>query len=445
MMLRPARWTTQMALVGVLTGTAAGPALAEYIIRPGDTLEVAVAGIPDLKQRSVVDLDGRVTLPMIKPVPVGGLGLTAAQAAVKEEMSKKLYQQRTPAGAESITAISPDAVTVSIAEYRPVYLNGDVSKPGEQAYRPGMTVRQAVSLAGGYEIMRFRMTNPFLESADLRNDYQTLWMQYVKLQGKVWRIKAQLAAPGGPQAPASPPGAQPAKGKAAATDDPTADAKALERLTQAPLPKELLDRARDNVRQQLELERTRYGAERAFLQRTVSVADDQIALLRSRQVRDDENAQADTADYTKLKEFSERGNLPMTRLSEARRLFLFSATQSLQTGVQLTNTIRERDDAARKVVRLEEQTRSDLLKELDEANVELGGLQSKLQAVSEKITYTGMIRSQLVRGGGAKPSIRIVRSGLDGGGSETASEDSPVRPGDTVEVALHTEVPELSQ
>ncbi len=446
MTLRPARWMTRIALVGVLTGTASGPALAEYVIRPGDTLEVAVAGIPDLKQRSVVDLDGLVTLPMIKPIAVGGLDLTAAQAAVKAEMSKKLYQQRTPAGAESITAISPDTVTVTIAEYRPVYLNGDVSKPGEQAYRPGMTVRQAVSLAGGYEIMRFRMTNPFLESADLRNDYQTLWMQYVKLQGKIWRIKALLAAPGGPQTPPAQPGSPPAKGKAAAApEDSSADMKALERLTQAPLPRELLDRTRETTRQQLELERTRYQAERSYLQRTVSVADDQIALLRSRQVRDDENAQADTVDYNKLKEFSERGNLPMTRLSEARRLFLFSATQSLQTGVQLTNTIRERDEAARKVVRLEEQTRSDLLKDLDEVNVELGGLQSKLQAVSDKITYTGMIRSQLVRGGGSKPSIRIVRSGLDGGGSEVASEDSPVRPGDTVEVALHTEVPELSQ
>lgn len=438
MTLRPARWMTQIALVGVMIGTAAEPALAEYLIRPGDTLEVAVAGIPDLKRRSVVDLDGLVTLPMIKPVAVGGLDLTAAQAAVKEELSKKLYQQHTPAGAESITAITPDAVSVSIVEYRPVYLNGDVSKPGEHAYRPGMTVRQAVALAGGYEIMRFRMTNPFLESADLRNDYQILWMQYVKLQGKVWRLKAQLAAPGGP--PAAAPGRI---GKA--VEDQSADPKTLERLTQAPLPRELLDQTRENARQQLELERSRYQAERSFLQRTVVVADDQIALLRSRQVRDDENAQADTSDYNKLKEFSERGNLPMTRLSEARRLFLFSATQSLQTGVQLTNTIREREDAARKVVRLEEQTRSDLLKDLDEATVELGGLQSKLQAVSEKITYTGMIRSQLVRGRGAKPSIRIVRAGLDGGGSEVASEDSPVRPGDTVEVALHTEVPELSQ
>jgi polysaccharide export outer membrane protein len=42
-------------------------------------------------------------------------------------------------------------------EQRPVYLNGDVSRPGEQRYRLGLTVRQAIALAGGYHIMRFRM------------------------------------------------------------------------------------------------------------------------------------------------------------------------------------------------------------------------------------------------------------------------------------------------
>lgn len=135
----------------------------------------------------------------------------------------------------------------------------------------------------------------------------------------------------------------------------------------------------------------------------------------------------------------------MTRLSESRRLFLFSATQSLQTGVQLINTVRERNDAARKVVRLDEETRTELLKDLEETTVELAGIRSRLQAVSEKITYTGIIRSQLTRGGNAKPSIRIVHSVLDGGKTETASEDTPVSPGDTIEVALHTETPEFSQ
>lgn len=413
--------------------TISSIAHAGYLIRPGDTLELSVAGIPELKQRSLVDPDGLVTLPMIKPVSVAGLDLEAAQALLKERYSRKLYQQRMPTGADSVTAITPDSVTVSIAEFRPVYLNGDVSKPGEQVFRPGMTVRQAVSLAGGYEIMRFRMNNPFLESADLRNDYQTLWMQYVKIQAKVWRLKKHLAAIGSDA------------GEDKNTDETKADVKSLGEVTQAPLPREFLDATRATARQQLEVGQSRYQAERGFLQRAVAVTDDQIGLLRARQAKDDENVQVDTNDYNKLKEFSERGNLSMTRLSESRRLFLFSATQSLQTGVQLINTVRERNEAARKVVRLDEEARTETLKEIEEATVELAGVRSRLQAVSEKITYTGMIRSQLTRGGNAKPSIRIVHSVQDGGATETANEDTPVKPGDTIEVALHTEAPDVSQ
>ena len=425
--------SASVGLIGLLTLTASGMARANYLIRPGDSVEVNVAGIPDLKQRSVVDLDGLVTLPMTKPVHIGGLSLEAAQTLVKEALSRKLYQQRTAAGNDSVTAITPDSVTMSIVEFRPIYLNGDVTKPGEQAFRPGMTVRQAVALAGGYEIMRFRMNNPFLESAELRNDYQTQWMQYVKLQAKIWRLKAQLA------------GMENAVDRDKKADGSRPAAKSIDEVTQAPLPGEFIATTRENARQQLDLARARYQAERAFLQRSVAVADDQIALLRARQARDDENVQVDTNDYNKLKEFSERGNLSMTRLSESRRLFLFSATQSLQTGVQLTNTIRERDEAARKVVRLEEEARSEIFKDIEEATIELGGVRSRLQAVSDKITYTGMIRSQLTRGGGATPSIHVVHSKLDGGGSEVASEDTPVKPGDTIEVALHTEVPEVSQ
>jgi polysaccharide export outer membrane protein len=405
----------------IVSGGLTVCAHAEYLIQPGDTVEIAVAGLPDLKQRSVVNPDGAVAVPMTRPVKVAGLGLSAAQTLIKDQLSRKLYQQRMSDGRDSITAIGPDMVMVTIAEYRPVYVNGDVTKPGEQVFRPGMTVRQAVALAGGYEIMRFRMNNPFLESADLRNDYQVLWMQYVKLQAKIWRLKNQNAP-----------------------RDKEQDA-ALDAQTQAPLPKAVLDSLRANARTQLAVANERFIAESAFLTGAVKTADDQIAMLRARQVKDDENVQVDTADYNKLKEFSERGNLPMTRLSEARRLFLFSATQSLQTGVQLVNTIRERDDARRKVARLDETSRSEILAQTEQATVELGEVRSKLQSVSEKITYTGVIRSQLSRGGGATPAIRIVHAAANGGGTEAASEDTPVAPGDTVDVALHTEVPEITQ
>ena len=375
-----------------------------------------MAGLPDLKQRSVVGLAGEIAVPMIAPVQVAGLTLPDVQKKIKAELSQKLYQQHASDGREAVTAISPEAVMVSIVEYRPVYLSGDVTKPGAQTYRPGMTVRQAVALAGGYEIMRFRMNNPFLKLADLRNEYQTLWMQYVKQQATIWRLQAEMDPnrKGGPS---------------------------LEQMTQAPLPEAELSRARDIARQELALRQGQNDAERGHLQKAVTLASSQIDLLKSRQGKDNENVQVDAADYDKLKEFSSRGNVPMTRLSEARRLYLFSATQSLQTEVQLTTTMREKEEAERKVARFWEDRRKEILNQLGDANVALNTTRSRLQAVGEKITYTGVIRSQLTRGGGASPVIKVFRASAGGGGESVVDEDAEIFPGDTVEVALHTETP----
>jgi polysaccharide export outer membrane protein len=400
-------------------GAADSAAAAAYKIQPGDVIEIAVVGLPDFHYKSVVNRDGTAVLPMIAPVKLAGLDLPAAQALVKDQLSQKLYQQRGPDGREIVTAISPDAVLLTIAEYRPVYLNGDVTRPGEQAYRPGLTVRQAVSLAGGYEIMRFRAENPFLKSADLRNDYQTQWIQYVREQARIWRLRTELAA---------------ASGK----DGPTGS---LEQLTDAPLAKQQLEEQRRITRQQLELETNRYAAERTFLENAVKVANEQIALLTDRRAKDNENSTADGADYKRLRDLSDRGVVPMNRLSEARRLFLYSATQALQTTVQLTNITRERDEAQRQIGRFTEKRRAEILNELGEATAQVAEIRSRLQSVSEKITYTGIIRSQLVRGSGAKPTITITHAAASGGGKEVASEESLVQPGDTIEVALEVDMP----
>jgi len=42
-------------------------------------------------------------------------------------------------------------VTVSIDEYRNFYVNGMVEKPGGYPYSPGLTVRKAISIAGGFK------------------------------------------------------------------------------------------------------------------------------------------------------------------------------------------------------------------------------------------------------------------------------------------------------
>lgn len=414
--------TTCVVAVGVnlaLVLAANAQAQTAYKLQPGDVLELSVVGLPDFRYKAVIDPTGTVALPMLQPAKVAGLDLQAVQAQVKQDLSRKLYQQRGPDGRENVSAISPDAVTLTIAEYRPIYLNGDVTQPGQQVYRPGLTVRQAVALAGGYEIMRFRAENPFLKSAALRDDYQTQWLRYVQAQAQVWRLRLELA-------------------RLAGEPDPTMS---LEEMTQAPLPKGQLEEQRSIARGQLDLDTNGLQQELTFLRKAVKVADDQIALLNDRKDKDAENSAGDAADYKKLKDFSTRGIVPMDRLSESRRLFLYSSTQALQTTVQLTNITRERDEAERNISRYTEKRRTEILRDLQEASATVAQARSRLQSVSEQLTYTGIIRSQLVRGSGAKPVITIFHASGTGGGSEVASEDSPVAPGDTIEVALAADIP----
>ena len=48
------------ALFAAFLAVASSPAAAEYLIQSGDTLELSVAGLPDLRQRGVVGPDARI-------------------------------------------------------------------------------------------------------------------------------------------------------------------------------------------------------------------------------------------------------------------------------------------------------------------------------------------------------------------------------------------------
>jgi polysaccharide export outer membrane protein len=72
-------------------------------------------------------------------------------------------------------------------------VNGDVAKPGQQTFRAGLTVRQALTLAGGY-VMRFRAKDPFLESADLRSEYMSLWTDFAREQIRISRCRPSFRA-----------------------------------------------------------------------------------------------------------------------------------------------------------------------------------------------------------------------------------------------------------
>jgi polysaccharide export outer membrane protein len=191
--------------------------------------------------------------------------------------------------------------------------------------------------------------------------------------------------------------------------------------------------------EQLKSRQEDYLREKEFLQRGSKQTDEHIGVLSEQLQKEEEGLQADTQDLQRVTELFGKGAVAMPRITDARRALLLSATRKLQTISQLMLTKRQRDDFSRQLERLDDQRRIKLLQELQEAGVRLNQIKAKLQAVGEKLQYTALVRSQLVRGAGSKPQITIVRKAEKGRERFIAEEDSELQPGDVVEVALRSE------
>jgi polysaccharide export outer membrane protein len=385
------------------------PAKAEYKLHVGDVIEISVARLPELKQRVPVQLDGTISFPLLGTLPVASLPPAEVQAKVQAMLAAKVFRQRTSDGHENSVTIEPDEVTATVVEYRPIYVNGDVSRPGEQAYRPLMTVRQAVALSGGYDVIRLRMNNPILEAADLQAEYESLWTEYAKEQAHVWRLQQELG------------------------QETTVDQKTL---LDVPVSRSTALAIVNIEAEQLKTRRADEQTERTFLNRGIVQADEQIQILSEQQKTEDQGTQADVEELERAKELFNRGTLTMLRVSDARRAMLLSSTRKLQTSAQLMQTRRQRDDLSRQIERLDGQRRSDMLRELQDATVALSRIRFKLQSTGEKLQYTVLAKSQLARGFGSKPAITIVRNGARGSENLIANEEFELQPGDVVEVAL---------
>lgn len=415
-MLRPlsAAFFRRLVAAALAIGAVAGaaPAWAGYRIGAGDTLGFSVAGLPELATKAPVDLDGNVVLPLVGSISVAGLGISEALTKVQSVLPAKEFRRRTDDGREFPVIISADEIGLTVSEYRPVYLSGDIAKPGEAVFRPGLTVRKAITLAGGFDIVRFKMDNPFIQLADLTSEYNSLWIQYAREQAAVARFQAEL------------------DGKQQI--DPKL-------VMSTPIAPSLTNQILANERDQLAARNLDYEKEKSYLGRAATKEGDRARILAEQQSKEQDGMKSDVADLQRYTELNTKGAVALPALSEARRTVLLSSTRALQTTALLDSVEREQQDLDRKLERVGDSRRMEVLKEMQLENTALATTRAKLQAISDKLRYTGMVKSQLTRGADSKPKIVVMRL-VDGRQVKVdADVDDELQPGDSVEVALQAD------
>ncbi len=107
-----------------------------YTLDSGDKLRVTVFGQDGITNTFIVDAGGNIALPLVGPIRARGQTTRALAAAITERLRAGFIRE--------------PHVAVEIETYRPFFILGEVTAPGQYPFVPHMTAETAVAIAGGF-------------------------------------------------------------------------------------------------------------------------------------------------------------------------------------------------------------------------------------------------------------------------------------------------------
>jgi protein involved in polysaccharide export with SLBB domain len=125
---------------------------SSYKLGPGDQILINVFAEDDLSMDFMLNDTGTLNYPFLGELKVEGLSVVELERLIT-------------LGLKGPFMVDPD-VTVSVKEYRPFFLNGEVEEPGGIPYQPGLTLERAISLGGGFTPRAHKKKTTVLRAAD---------------------------------------------------------------------------------------------------------------------------------------------------------------------------------------------------------------------------------------------------------------------------------------
>jgi protein involved in polysaccharide export with SLBB domain len=351
---------------------------------------------------------GTISVPTIGEIQASGRTTGELASAVSEGLRARL-------GVPDLT------VSIELLAFRPIYVVGDVDKPGEYAFRPELTVLQAVSLAGGHSRLQdldgLRLGRDAITAEGV---YELARLEMRRMIARRARLQAEVAG-----------------------------AASIE------FPSEMTDDADGIGGRLMTEERAIMGARREALVSQLDALSELKSLLTAEleslaeKIKSQER-QLDLAEdeLNSVSSLVQKGVVAQSRGRELER-----EVASLQTMVidLETAVLRARQDisrADRDALDLKNNHASLVLTELQETEATLDDLAARARTASglyaEATTTAPALASALSEARNQPPTYAIARRHSDGRLTETvAQEGDVVRPGDVIKV-LAPSLPEMT-
>jgi polysaccharide biosynthesis/export protein len=127
-----------MAAPAAYSPQAYAPPMSQfnYTLDSGDRLRIVVFGQDGLTNSYVLDASGQIDFPLIGIVPARGLTTDQLASRIADMLRQGFVRE--------------PHVAVEVEAYRPFFILGEVTQPGQYPYSPNMTAETAVAIAGGF-------------------------------------------------------------------------------------------------------------------------------------------------------------------------------------------------------------------------------------------------------------------------------------------------------
>ncbi len=368
---------------------------ANYKIATGDVLTISVYGDPGLTGLFPVSADGTIGYPLLGNVNVVDQTVNEIGARISRDLASHVANR---------------SVAVAVKEYAPIFVVGDVQKPGKYEYRPGMIVLELFALGGGLRESNVQRDTSGIQLIAAQQEYEDMSMQLLSQDIRRVRLEAEL----------NDTEFEYRGDEIGIVRDRTE----LEKIVES---EKSLFRLRLSAQQDeetnLEVQRQNFIQEIDTLQKSNVMRTQQLELL--------------DMDVNVSKELVTRGAASESALRERKRELLSMNQQVLESTSFLARAQQNKSEVERHILELKSKRHNDAATELRETSLDIMRLKKKLAFSLQSMAE---IASAARRVSSLEDMIQtkffIVRQ-VAGTYRETAADEhTQVRAGDVVRVRL---------
>lgn len=348
---------------------------------------------------------GQLSIPLIGDVRAGGLSLNEVAIAIGAQLQATLGLIEAP------------RATLEIVEFRPFYILGMVAKPGEYAYRPDLTIVQAVSLAGGHErLNEYESVQLDRATISTYGERSVIQSEMASLLARRARLDAEI---NGGQSVRFPPSLVHLDREAAI----------------AVADEERIFAART----------TAFEARRGRLASTRVMLEEQLQALQTHASEQERHVAAAQADLKRFDDLIERKLTTTTRRAEAARNLMQAEGDAMRMLAQVS-------DVRRELSRIDMELQGLHDDRVNQAVVDMRSTQARLDELERRTRTADTLMRQADSAGvqlsayddgvrKAQSTYMIVRKVGDAFQELAATETTTLQPGDTLKVEAPAPTP----